>query len=378
MAPADRRGPAERIDTVTFHLGDHSLVDVSADEMLDELSACEQTGRCLWIACDETATVERLITKDWRRFGEHRAFRLGEFFDLPAGPTGRMDIEGLARDGGYLWIVGSHSLARKRPKRGTTDPEKALARLTRVKREANRYFLGRVPLARDEQPDIFRLDKRATDEDSGAVREAACVAMTDGRNALIDALADDIHFAPFLDVPAKENGFDIEGIAARRDRVFLGLRGPVLAGWAAIIELRLEAAEPGRLELRNVGPQGERYRKHFLDLNGLGIRELTFDGDDLLILTGPTMDLDGPIELFRWPKALDSEQPDAVTRNRLERVMDVPFGDRADHAEGIIFFDRPNSDPALLVIYDSPDPSRLHADAIAVDFDLFPLTRSPA
>ncbi|MNG03413.1 hypothetical protein D3C84_864920 [compost metagenome] len=36
-----------------------------------------------------------------------------------------------------------------------------------------------------------------------------------------------------------------------------------------------------------------RYRKHFFALNGLGFRDLCTSGDDLLILAGPTMDLDG-------------------------------------------------------------------------------------
>src|SRR3546814_13829874 len=103
-----------------------------------------------------------------------------------------------------------------------------------------------------------------------------------------------------MEVPSKENGFDVEGLAVRGSRVFLGLRGPVLRGWATVVELDLKTPKPGRLKLRRIGAGGERYRKHFLDLDGLGIRELVFDGDDLLVLAGPTMDLDGPVVLFRW------------------------------------------------------------------------------
>jgi hypothetical protein len=80
--------------------------------------------------------------------------------------------------------------------------------------------------------------------------------------------------------------------------MFLGLRGPVLRGWALLLELQVKETRRGRLKLRKAGPDGARYVKHFLDLAGLGMRELAFDGDALLILAAPTMDLDGPVVLY--------------------------------------------------------------------------------
>ena len=38
----------------------------------------------------------------------------------------------------------------------------------------------------------------------------------------------------------------------------------------------------------------------FLPLAGLGVRDLHLDGDDLLLLAGPTMVLDGAVRVFRW------------------------------------------------------------------------------
>ena len=96
---------------------------------------------------------------------------------------------------------------------------------------------------------------------------------------------------------------DIEGLAAAGGRLFLGLRGPVLRGWAVVLEVAL-AEDPDRrstLRLQAIGPHGRPYRKHFLHLGGLGIRDLCAQGTDLLILAGPTMDLDGPVTVFRWP-----------------------------------------------------------------------------
>ena len=186
------------------------------------------------------------------------------------------------------------------------------------------------------------------------------------------SLQDDVHIARFLDVPAKENGFDIEGIAVRGDRVLLGLRGPVLRGWAMLIELEVKEPRSGRLKLKKIGPNGERYIKHFLDLQGLGMRELTTDGDALLILAGPTMDLDGPIALYRWPEAFEARRQAVVTRDRLELVLRLPFGRGADHPEGICWLPDRGAARELLVVYDSPADHRLH-ERSAIEADVFRL-----
>ena len=182
---------------------------------------------------------------------------------------------------------------------------------------------------------MFELRPRADDGARGTTRRSACLKMKAGGDALDKALRDDVHIARFMRVPAKENGFDIEGVAARGDRVFLGLRGPVLRGWALLLELQVKEPKRGRLKLRKVGDDGARYLKHFLDLGGLGIRELAFDGDALLILAGPTMDLDGPVVLYRWPGALDAGEQAVVPADRLESVLHLPYGRGEHHAEGI-------------------------------------------
>jgi hypothetical protein len=155
---------------------------------------------------------------------------------------------------------------------------------------------------------------------------------------------------------------DVEGIAVAGPRVYLGLRGPVLRGWAIVLELRPEADPdaPERLLLRPF-PDGRRYRKHVLRLDGLGVRDLCPHGDDLLVLAGPTMALDGPVHVFRWRDALTAETPQVVRGELLTREVDLSFGVGEDHAEGLGLLGPP-TDPRLLVVYDSPAPSRLGAD----------------
>ncbi|MEW9553070.1 DUF3616 domain-containing protein [Nonomuraea sp. NPDC050783] len=293
-----------------------------ASQTHTNLSAIRQSPHGLWIAGDETASFEHLAwTGD--HYGDQRTFRLAEYIDLPAGPDDEADIEGMARADGHLWVVGSHSLKRKRVK--SKDPAKAAHRLATVVREENRFILARLPL-HGEEPG------------PGAVMS--------GERNLTAYLSQDVHLGPFLALPGKDNGLDVEGIAVVGERVYLGLRGPVLRGWAVVLELRPEETDRRRLRLR------EPYRKHFLDLGGLGVRDLCPDGDSLLLLTGPTMALDGPVQVRRW---WPGRRAGVVPAGELEVVMDLPYGVGCDHPEGLVRL----ADGRLMVVYDSPSPARI-------------------
>ncbi|WP_131740909.1 DUF3616 domain-containing protein [Actinomadura roseirufa] len=321
------------------------------------LSAVRQDGRCLWVAGDETATIERLTAAsgaDGRVTGyaAQATVALADLVPLPAGPDEEADIEGLARRDGWLWAIGSHSLKRKKIKPGQSGA-KARKRLATVVREDNRFILARLPLVTGDGglPEVVAEDGERT----------AAVLGGHG-DSLTDLLEDDPHLAPFLSIPSKDNGIDIEGIAAHGDRLYIGLRGPVLRGWAVLLEIRPGAhpKDPRRLRLRPVGDGEDLYRTHFLDLGGLGIRDLCPHGDDLLVLTGPSMDLDGPVRLVRWRGAASADAAEIVTAEELEVLGELPHGDGDDHAEGIAVLDESDgSGTRLLVVYDSPSPERL-------------------
>ena len=352
MAQAEDMRPGERIERVRLSFRERDELDHVDDAVRMDLSAAAVLDRSLFVACDETATLERLVAGD-NGFDGHRNTALGAFFDLPEGPDGEMDIEGLDIDGGYLWVTGSHSLTRDKPEPDENDLDEALEELTDIDRDPNRFFLGRIPLHRgdDGVHDLVAED---------GARVAGCLPLReDGGNALTDAAAGDIHFGPFLDVPCKENGFDVEGIAARGDRVLLGLRGPVLRGWAIVLELAVDEADDGRrLQLRPIGPDGAPYRKHLLDLRGLGVRDLALFDDDALVLAGPTMDLDGPVIVFRWRRPLDIGGPSITPRSALDVVAELPYGPEQGHAEGLtVLADWPGR--PLLIVYDTPGPDRL-------------------
>jgi len=356
---------------------DSALNDLAKDKALrDGLSVALQVGSTLWVANDETVSLERLtqLADDGShacRYGQHTQFLLGDYLALPAPPDGEpakveeADIEGLAYDGDYLWLVGSHSLKRKKPKL-KEGYGKASKQLAKVSRDGNRYLLARIPVV--EEAGGYRLEK--TTSRNGKRHYAARLQGNALGDELTDVLRHDEHLGPFLAIPGKDNGFDIEGLAVVAGRIFLGLRGPVLRGWAVVLELALDDdAKASTLHLKAIGPGAQRYRKHFLQLGGLGIRDLCVQGSDLLILAGPTMDLDGPVTVFRWLGGCAPNEEVLVPSSELQRVLEVPYGEGADHAEGMtLFATGDEQEHALLVVYDAAvERRKLKRSAVLAD-----------
>ncbi len=358
-------------------------------ELRDGLSVALRTGDSLWLANDESVSLERLTVCGKDSTGRssftrgHRQYALHDYFDLPLAAHGdseddinEADIEGLACDGKYLWLVGSHSLRRKQPRDGD-GVKKAHKRLACVSSDGNRYLLGRIPLVKDG--DGYTLEKETVHKDK---RRSAAMLRGDAHgNELTALLRKDEHLGPFLAIPGKDNGFDIEGLAVAGKHLLLGLRGPVLRGWALVIEVApVDDEQPGRLRLAPVAEDGGLYAKHFLDLGGLGIRDLCVHGKDILVLAGPTMDLDGPVTLFRWRGAASGKgagkgagKEGVVAAGELERVLELPYGHGVDHPEGIALYatDEDGRD-TLLVVHDSASPSRQIGDSTLVA-DVFTL-----
>jgi hypothetical protein len=324
-------------------------------EVWGDLSAVALTpDGSLWVGSDEFTTLERLSPIEPYIFGNHRSHEVGDFVEL-ANQKDEIDIEGLDYADAYLWFTGSHSTKRKKTK--GKNPTEDIERIETIQREQNRYVLARIPVLGGDL-----LKSCAYPEHPAEERHAASLQPTDDGNVLIKALRDDSHLGPFLSfpLPSKENGFDIEGLAVHGERVFLGLRGPVLRGWAMLLEIAVEEHEAGILTLKNIGPAGAPYKKHFVDLNGLGVRELCFQGDDLLILAGPTMALEGAMRVFRLRNVVEHEGESLVdqTSGALDVLFDLPFTMGSDHAEGMALFSCLGQPGALLIVYDSPDPAR--------------------
>lgn len=330
----------------------------------ENLSAITITpGEVLWLGCDENTSIERLTKTDEKTFAGHEVFDLKEFIELPNQSGEEVDIEGMDYRNNYIWLVGSHSLKRPKAKSKRTDLEN-IQKMAQIKREENRYLLARIPVNGD------RLCKSCNHPENPEITlTAAKLENTPNGNLLIDALLNDPHLAPFLksQIPSKENGFDIEGLAVYEDKIFLGLRGPVLRSWAIILEISVKESSPSSLKLKKLGDK--YYKKHFVYLSGLGVRELVIDGQDLLVLAGPTMDLDGPVRLYRIENGVNLPEESML---KPAAILDIPYGEGVDHAEGLLLWGKEEKQKSLLVVYDSPAKERLQEDD-GILADLFPL-----
>lgn len=323
------------------------ISDISAAAFSDDGS--------LWVGSDEMIGVERLSPLGCHSYGEHKRFLLDDYIDL-FNTDDEIDIEGMDFNDGYLWLTGSHSTKRKKPKKD--DLEENLERMATITTDLNRFILARIPIING------KLIKSYSPQD-GNTLTAACLQTTEERNILHEALKADRHLQPFIEmgIPSKDNGLDIEGLAVKGDRLFLGLRGPVLRGWAIIIELEL-TEKAGILDFKEITDDGAKYKKYFLNLNGLGVRELCWQDDDLLILAGPTMSIEGEMQIFRWCDAGQSEGDTIVDQDEDELfpLFDLPFTIGSDHAEGLALYSCWSEQDGLMVFYDSPNENRLRKD----------------
>lgn len=338
------------------------------EDIINNLSGAvfSHEGRYLWLGTDELMAIERFTKIDVGVYGEHRRF---EFKDLIEGfdeAKGEVDLEGLDYHDGCLWIVGSHSSKRKKVKIAADKFQISLKELKQIERQENRYLLARIPIS-----DRGELEATAP--------KKARLKRSGSGNLLTQALANDEYLdlgrlikngegasLPgnefYLYLPGKENGLDIEGLAVWGNKVLLGLRGPVLRGIAILLEIEVEEGLPSEFNLKAIADADRKYKRHFLDLDGLGIRELCLEGSgSLLILAGSTMDLDGSHSLFRLnePFTLLDNSLSSLKNGQLTYLGEVSGGYRCDRAEGLSLYDGGRS---ILVVYDSPGRERLIKD----------------
>ena len=326
------------------------------------LSAMALVGDHLFVGSDEGVVLDRVELLEPDRYGQAQGVSVARC-PRSAEPNGRGRRDRHRRSGrrgsDCLWLVGSHSWTRGKPK---DDPPRDLER---VRSNPNRHVLACLPLLSADNggpgPPVAK----------GAAGVAR-LRIGKKQGALPKSLRRDPHLGAFLKLPGKENGFDVEGIAVRAGRALLGLRGPVLRGVAIVLEIALTVAKPGRLKLQTVGAGGARYRKHFLDLGGNGIRDLHRDGDDLLILAGPTADLDGRCSIWRWREPWrQGADSFTVPGPSLERLLRIPVGDDDDHPEGFVVLPG-GSGREVMVGYDAPAAGRKVGQG-AVYADIFAL-----
>lgn len=311
--------PARHFETIVLDYGEAG----ATPKLIDSLSTIVCNGRFLWSAADEGRTIE-CLKMDGDRYTLHRQVRLDHVFTttkIPGEETNdEIDIELIDIAGGRLWICGSHCRVREKP-----DKDKPNVPKPEVIPQPSRCLFGSVDLKGN----------------GGALANGGQTLPFERDGSLRDRLAKDRFLSGFMDLPSKENGFDIEGMVVVKNKALFGLRGPLIGSFAVVMEVPIKDG------LRIHG--GEVM--HFLDLDGLGVRDLARRENDLLVLAGPVSSADGPFRIYRWkPRKTDTVQD-------LGKPILDDWTKGSEHPEGMCRLDYRGAE-GILILYDSPDHGR--------------------
>lgn len=172
------------------------------------------------------------------------------------------DLEAVARDGDVYWVLGSHGTKRHLDE-GAKDCPPIPAR-----RHLYRFAVdGTTGLP------TFPFDRKTAAKEIRRIdRLAEVLAKPEGLGSLVDA-----------PICGDDGGFTLEGLAVGAGRMWLGVRAPLTPdrGSAYVVELDAEAL---------AGSGDPKALPHRLPLGtGVGVRDMAWVGDGLLILAGPSL-----------------------------------------------------------------------------------------
>jgi hypothetical protein len=216
-------------------------------------------GHVFWMGLDQTG----------RQAGAIKPIALG---------VGVEDLEGMTTDGTYFYVVSSQS----RPK--------AIAKEGLVR---------------------FKFDARS--------QNAEAVESIGGlKEFLVENVAE---LRGEGDRKGKDGGVNIEGLAwdARRGRLLLGLRSPIVGGQALLVPLRLRDPR-GAFSIDNLEVEGSKAIR--LSLGGIGIRGIEYDGraNVFRIISGAAEDQD-QTDFGLWEWNGDGQRPALRETNRLDNSL---------------------------------------------------------
>jgi hypothetical protein len=230
-----------------------------------------------------------------------------------------LDIEGIAVEGEYIYVVGSHSSKRQRVK-----PDKS------YKKNLKAFYDKKIDdeINRDW---LYRLKVNAK------------MQVTEKKKiTLRDIIQKHKVLKTFSQIPSKENGIDIEGIAVADDWIYVGFRGPVFRGnYVPVLKLKFDNPENSASLL-------------WVNFGGGGIRDMAKVDNGFLIISGPVGDGPGPYSVHHW------DGRDMIPGNKREQAeigkaiklgdIDTPAGGKA---EGILVMgENNNGSYKLMVVFD--------------------------
>lgn len=237
------------------------------------------------------------------------------------------DFEAMATYGDHLYILGSHSLKRKKVK-PTNKRSKNLQRLQEIKRDDYRFHIVRLNL-NDLDP---------------TQKEVATLENILNSNQVL---------APFMQIPSKENGVDLEGMTIDKNgQIYIGFRGPVLrenlTPVLSIHESDLFSSTPN-------------YQILYVNIGSLGIREILKVDDGFLVIGGAVSDLNVPHKIFFWDGKDMLESKDSIA-GKTRLLKELPAGLKA---EGISLIKETINSYEVLLSFDGEKDGNLSKISIA-------------
>jgi hypothetical protein len=309
-----KEGKAAKKETIRFE----GLDEKKYKDLRENVSGIVVNDEILVIGADEKASIQ--VLEKIEGDGNKKVYKVTEDITLDKDPKkDEIDIEALAADDDRLFVVGSHSAKRKRvmslddlKKAQEEEPEKfGKPGDARHCKENGDQDESKDP---EKNPGCWKWNrKRLTETKPEPDRKRLLVLETEKNGKpkaetvqdlpLADIIAQHDVLAGFSEIPSKENGVDIEGLAVDGDKLYVGFRGPVLRGpYAVVLVVKWEERE-GKYALK------PKYKTRYLDLDGRGIRGMSTIDDrdlrnridgDVLVLAGPVGDAPTGWVIYSW------------------------------------------------------------------------------
>ena len=229
-----------------------------------------------------------------------------------------LDIEGIDVEGNTMYVVGSHSLRRKRIKsKKDYQKNREKFRDEKIDHQKNRDWLYRVTI--DSDVNASNLE----------------------RISLRDIINTDEVLKTFSRIPSKENGVDIEGITVKEEWLYVGFRGPVFRGnYVPVMKFKFEE------------PQ-ETYELLYVQLGGHGCRDIVSVSDGFLIVAGPIGDSSASYELYYWDGKDTIVGKDRAPKDigKMELLGEIPTPEKGK-AEGLAVVEESSTYYDVIIVYD--------------------------
>ncbi len=231
-------------------------------------------------------------------------------------PSGdEIDIEGIAAEGNHYYIIGSHGISKKQGEI-----------------QGNRYSLFRLGV------------------DPATGRPTRPVSLE--RTSLVGILRSDPTLGEYFGKPLQQRGVNIEGLAIRDGRLFVGFRGPNLEGNAFVLEVGADDLFAGSSQ--------PPYTLHKLQLGpGLGIREIVAAKSGFLIIAGNSAS--EPSEKFVDSVDYDEDREFLLIAwdgagSEVHKIGTIP--DVSGKAEAMMILEETQDRATVLILFDGPRQGR--------------------